>query len=214
MIGLEVNDGVVLQQQKVLEQCLSTNPKTQNTLQKLIRQVIMQARAQVVSKIKFENGDPRQSARAVRTAVYKKILGANINIYNSRKAHGANSYQAPRTLRIGQRGGNRVKPSARTVKMQNYAPADRGFILRLVNSGTDPRFIGFRNGTRANAGRYQELAGKIGNMEHSGTGHRGAIAPRNFFRGAAESALVRAVDNLANLIDGELESMLLAKNNE
>ena len=211
MIGLEVNDGVVLEQQKVLEQCLSTNPKTQKALQKLIKQVIMQARARVVKNIHFDNGDPRGSAQAVRTAVYKKILGANINIYNSRKAHGSVNYSPQRTLRPGQRGGNRQKRSPRTIKMQSYPPLDRGFILRFVNSGTSPRFIGFRNGTRSNAARYQALADKIGTMEHQGTGHRGAIAPRNFFRGAGEPALVQATERLANLIDEELEKMLSKK---
>ena len=35
MIGLEVNDAVIVEQRKVLEQALSTNPKTQKALQKL-----------------------------------------------------------------------------------------------------------------------------------------------------------------------------------
>jgi hypothetical protein len=39
-------------------------------------------------------------------------------------------------------------------------------------------------------------------------GSRGAISLRNFFGGAASSALSRAADNLANLIDTELEAML------
>ena len=47
MIGLEVNDAVIVEQRKVLEQALSTNPKTQKALQELIRQVILEARAQV-----------------------------------------------------------------------------------------------------------------------------------------------------------------------
>ena len=87
MVSLEVNDAVVLEQKQVLEQALSTNPKTQKALQKLIRKVIVEARAKVVAAARgaMEN-DPRHAARAVRTAVYKKILGANINIYNSRKA--------------------------------------------------------------------------------------------------------------------------------
>ena len=93
MIGLEVNDAVIVEQRKVLEQALSTNPKTQKALQNLIRRVVMEARAKVVGAA--ENAmkdDPRHAARAVRTAVYKKILGANINIYNSRKAHGTSNY--------------------------------------------------------------------------------------------------------------------------
>ena len=79
MFGLDVNEVAVVEQSQLLERLLSTNPKTQKALQELIRQVILEARAQVVSSIQFQNGDPRQARRAVRTAVYKKILGANIN---------------------------------------------------------------------------------------------------------------------------------------
>ena len=83
MIALDINDNVLVEQRKVLEQALSTNPKTQKALQKLIRQVVKQARTEVVGGIKFKDGDPRGAAQAVRTAVYKKILGANLNIYSS-----------------------------------------------------------------------------------------------------------------------------------
>lgn len=211
MFGVEVNDAVLLGQKKVLEEALSTNPNTQKALQKLIRQVILAARKQVVSNIHFDNGDPRKSAQAVRTAVYKRILGANINIYNSRKSHGTQRYEAPRKLQAGQRGGNRRTRSERTKQLQGYPPQDRGFILRFVNSGTAPRFIGFRNTTRSNEGRYQELVNRVGNMERANTGHRGAISPRNFFRPVAERTLTMAVDNLATLIDSELDNILNKK---
>ena len=191
MVGLEINDAVVVEQKKVLEQALSTNPKTQKALQKLIRQVIIEARAQVVSNIKFENGDPRHTARAVRTSVYKKILGANINVYNGRKAHGSNNYEAPRTLRPGQRGGNRVPRGRNTERMLKYAPNDRQMILRWVNSGTGERTAGTRGG---------RISGK-----------RGSIAPRNFFKAKGDRALVQAADTLANLIDTELMNILNKK---
>ena len=47
--------------------------------------------------------------------------------------------------------------------------------------------------------------------KHPNTGSRGAIAPRNFFRGAGERALAQAADNLATLIDTELEAILNKK---
>ena len=191
MVGLDINDAVVVEQKKVLEQALSTNPKTQKALQKLIRQVIIEARAQVVSNIKFENGDPRHTARAVRTSVYKKILGANINVYNGRKAHGSNNYEAPRTLRPGQRGGNRVPRGRNTERMLKYAPNDRQMILRWVNSGTGERTAGTRGGRIS--------------------GNRGSIAPRNFFKANGDRALVQAADTLANLIDTELMNILNKK---
>ena len=200
MVSLEINDAVVLEQQKVLEQALSTNPKTQKALQKLIRKVIMEARAKVSSAAsdKIKN-DPRGAAQAVRTSVYKKILGANINIYNSRKAHGQNSYEPPRKG-VSGRGGNRRTRSPRTRQIMGYAPLDRGFILRWINDGTPgARNIEFTPNDRRKVDKWNK---------HPNTGNRGNISARNFFRGAGERALVQATDALVNLIDTELEAML------
>ena len=203
MIGLEVNDTIILEQQKVLEAALSTNPKTQKALQKLIRKVIMEARANVVSaaSAKMEN-DPRGAAQAVRTSVYKKILGANINIFSSRKAHGHNNYEPPRKG-VSGRGGNRRTRSPRTRQIMGYAPLDRGFILRWINDGTPgARNIEFTYNDRRKEDKWNK---------HPNTGNRGNISARNFFRGAGERALTKAADNLATLIDTELEAMLNKK---
>lgn len=186
MITLEVNDAAVVQQKALIEQLLTTNPNTEKALQKLIRKAIKEARAETASKIKFKNGDPRHAAQSIRTTVYKKILGANINIYNSRRAHGSIDYTPPRKQRPPHaRGGNRLKRSAETQRILNYGPLDRGFILRFVNSGTGDRNT-----------RY---------------GVRGSIAARNFLRSAGEPALVKAVDTLSNLIDSELQNILNKK---
>ncbi|MEE1215468.1 MAG: hypothetical protein U0L04_10880 [Bacteroidaceae bacterium] len=186
MITLEVNDAAVVQQKALLEQLLTTNPNTEKALQKLIRKAIKEARAETASKIKFKNGDPHHAAQSIRTTVYKKILGANINIYNSRRAHGSIDYTPPRKQRPPHaRGGNRRKRSAETQRILSYGPLDRGFILRFVNSGTGDRNT-----------RY---------------GARGSIAARNFLRSAGEPALVKAVDTLSNLIDSELQNILNKK---
>lgn len=185
MVSLEVNDAVVLRQKEVLEKALSTNPKTQKVLQKLIRQVIMEAREKVVNSANFDNHDPRGAIRGIRTSVYKKILGANINIYNSRKAGKPIGYDPPRKLKPGQRGGNRIPRSVKTDRMMHYGPGDRNMVLRWVNSGTNDRTTRF--------------------------GKRGAIAPRNWFAPKAQDALQKAADNLANLIDTELENILNKK---
>ena len=203
MIGIEVNDAVVMQQSQVLEQALSTNPKTQKALQKLIRKVILEARANVVSDVgnKMKN-DPRGAAQAVRTSVYKKILGANINIFSSRKAHGQNSYEPPRKG-VSGRGGNRRSRSPRTSQIMGYAPLDRGFVLRWNNDGTPgERNIEFTPNGRRKVDKWNK---------HPNTGNRGHIAARNFFRGAASSALTKAADNLATMIDTELENILNKK---
>lgn len=195
MIGLEVNDALVIKQQDILEKALSTNPKTEKILQKLIRNVILQARSQVISDLQFKNGDPRRTRLAVRTSVYKQILGANINIYNSRRRHGTQNYTPSRTMRNGQRGGNRRTPSQRTIDLQSYAPEDRGFILRFVNAGTKARYNGGRNDDRFT-------------KNHDGRGYRGSIQGTNFFGQAGEKALVWAADKLADLIDAEFEKIM------
>ena len=186
MVSLDMNFSVVLEQKQILEQALSTNPKTQKALQKLIRQVIFEARAKVMSAARGKmKSDPRETRLAVRTTVYKQLLGANINMMNSRKAHGNNDYEPTRKLREGQRGGNRIPRSTKTQRMMSYAGYDRGMVLRWLNTGTSGR-----------ESRY---------------GKRGSIAPRNFFMGAAQSALSSAVDHLSQLIDTELMNILNKK---
>ena len=193
MIGIEVNDAIILEQQKVLEAALSTNPKTQKVLQKLIRKALMDVRPQLVSAARGAMGsDPRGAAQGIRTSVYKKILGGNVNILNMRKKTGSpTSYEPPRKLQPHQRGGNRVPRGKRTDTVMHYGPHDRQWILRFINSGTSERMAGTRGGRLS--------------------GNRGSIAARNFFGSAASSALTKAADNLATLIDTELEAMLNKK---
>ena len=138
MISLEINDAVVLEQKQVLEQALSTNPKTQKALQKLIRKAIMDVRKDAVSAVgRALDSDPRGAAHGIRTAVYKKILGGNLNILNMRRKAGKpTTYEPPRKLQPHQRGGNRVPRGARTNTVMHYGPHDRGWILRIINSGT------------------------------------------------------------------------------
>lgn len=188
MIGMEVDNSIVLGQQEVLEAALSTNPKMAAALRKHIRMVVDDARLKVVQAARGAmRSDPRGTASAVHRSVYKQILGANINIFNARKAGGGSSYEPPRTLMQGQRGGNRVPRGARTQQVMGYGPNQRGFILRFLNSGT---YKGDR------------IAGTSGGALH---GNRGTIAARNWFRNPTEQSLVRAVDILANLIEEEIE---------
>lgn len=196
MIGLDVDNEFLVGEQKALEAALSTNPKTEQMLRKLIREVILDVRAKAIIKASDAlKHDPRNAIQSIRTSVYKRVLGANINIYNSKKAHGTTSYTPPRTLRVGQRGGNRRKPSENTKRIQGYSDKDRGFILRLVNDGTGNRVISFNTVESRN-------------YKNANTGNRGSITARNFFTSAVEPHLIEAVDNLANLIDDELEAIL------
>ena len=190
MLGIEVNDAIILEQQRVLETALSTNPKTQKALQKLIRKALMDVRPELVSAARGAmDSDPRGAAHGIRLSVYKKILGGNVNILNMRKKAGKpTTYEPPRKLQPHQRGGNRVPRGKRTDTVMHYGPHDRQWILRFINSGTSDRMAGTRGGRLS--------------------GNRGSIAARNFFGSAGSSALTKAADNLATLIDTELEAML------
>jgi hypothetical protein len=154
----------------------------------MIREYVKQARQEVVNSINFQNGDPRGTRQAVRTSVYKKVLGANINIFNSRKAHGSNNYEPQRKLRQKQRGGNRVKRGERTNQVMHYGPLDRGMILRWQNSGTGERTAGNRGGALG--------------------GNRGSIASRNFFQPLGDRAMGVMRDNLERAIEEELTKLL------
>ena len=190
MLGIEVNDAIILEQQRVLETALSTNPKTQKALQKLIRKALMDVRPELVSAARGAmDSDPRGAAHGIRLSVYKKILGGNVNILNMMKKAGKpTTYEPPRKLQPHQRGGNRVPRGERTNTVMHYGPHDRQWILRFINSGTSDRMAGTRGGRLS--------------------GNRGSIAARNFFGSAGSSALTKAADNLATLIDTELEAML------
>ena len=197
MFEFEANEAVIMESKKVLETALSTNPKTQVVLRKLIRQYVLQAREQVVNNIKFKDGDPRGARQAVRTTVYKRVLGANINIFNSRKAHGSNNYEPPRKG-VPNRGGNRRARGARTARIMSYDPLDRGFILRWLNSGVNDRAIRFTQ----REGRQTDKWNK-----HPNTGNRGSIAARNFFRPLGDRAMGIMRDNLATAIEAELTKL-------
>ena len=206
MFEFEANEAVILESHKVLEAALSTNPKTQAVLRKTIRKYIMEARQQVINNIKFNNGDPRQSRQAVRTAVYKKVLGANLNILNGRQARHGSSYEPPRKVypgMKGHRGGNRRIRSQRTQDMMTLDPKDRGFILRFVNSGTNPRYANGRNVT----GNKRNLRNFFA-LQEEGDYYRGSIAPRNFFKNTGNRALAQMADNLSTAIEEELTKIL------
>ena len=190
MFEFEANDTIILHQKQVLEAALSTNPKTVKALQKLIDQALAEVRPQVLAAIRGQLGeDPREAVRSVRRITYLKILGGDLNIKDmKRKAGQPTTYEPARKLHTGQRGGNRVPRGRRTDQVMHYGPNDRGWILRMVNSGTGRRMAGTRNGRLS--------------------GNRGSIAARHFFKNAAEPAIARAASILEEMIDREFSAML------
>lgn len=190
MFSFEADGTTIVKQSKVLEDALSSNPKTQTELRKLIQKVLKEARAELVSAVKSKvPNDPRGAVHSIRRIVYKRILGANLNIFNmKRKAGTPTSYEPPRTLRPGQRGGNRVKRSERTQQVMSYGPHDRGFILRFLNSGTQRRTAGSRGGALS--------------------GNRGSLTARNFFGPAGDRVMADAAVKLSELVETEIAKML------
>jgi hypothetical protein len=176
-------------------------------IQQHIREALFEARRDVMASSPMES-DPRGAIKSIRTSVYEKVLGGNINILNGTKAHGSNNYEPPRKGSSG-RGGNRRPRSQRTQEIMSYAPLDRGFILRFVNSGTKTRVIGFRNTIKGNRSRYESLTSRIYRGDKSRTGNRGSIAARNWFMSSAESAMANAAANIAEMI--EIEAAAVAR---
>ena len=173
-------DGLV-KQRKELEQMLSSTPDMEKRLQKLIRSVLMKARRDIMGSIQFKHGDPRQARKAVKTAVYRRILGGSVSLLNKRRAGAAGSCEPPRTLQPNQRGGNRVKRGQRTQQVMSYQGASRAFVLRFINQGTSQRTAGTRGGHLS--------------------GNRGSIAARNFFSSSSHQALQQAAAELDKMID-------------
>ena len=168
-------DGLVKQRQE-LEQLMMSNPAMEKRVQGLIRKVLLEARRTISNQAKTDiKTDPRKAYKAVKTAVYKRILGGSVSILNKKRAGATSLYEPPRTLQAGQRGGNRRSRSMRTEQVMSYQGADRGFILRFLNAGTDQRQTRF--------------------------GNRGSISPRNFFANSSQPAMQKAAEQLGTLID-------------
>lgn len=168
---------------KKLDRLQAHDSQMEQRITKIIREAIKAARSMVTADAKGAVGnDPRHAYKAVRSMVYKRILGGNISILQKRKAgSGKSGYEPPRTLRPGQRGGNRVPRSTRTQQMMDYEGSDRGFILRFLNSGTGQRTAGTRNGRLH--------------------GNRGSIAARNWFPSSGQRAMNAAAQYIIDEID-------------
>ena len=176
---------------KKIERLLTSNEKLKSKVNKIIKLAVIQAREEVRAKTRADiPNDPRKTYTAVKKAVYRKIFGGNVNILNMRSSSGGANYEPPRTLRPGQRGGNRVPRGAATKRHLSYKGYERGYVLRFLNSGTTDRTAGSRGG-----------------VLH---GNRGSISGRNFFSSAAN----QAIDKAAQTIADEIDAMIAKEFNE
>ena len=171
---------------KKIDRLQAHDPRMEKRITDIVRKAIKAARAIVSSDAKGAiSNDPRHAYKAVKSMVYKKVLGANISILSKRRASGTKSeYEPPRTIRTGQRGGNRVPRGATTQRYMDYEGSDRGFILRFLNSGTSKRMAGTRGGALH--------------------GNRGSIAARNWFPSSGQ----RAMNAAAQYITDEIERLI------
>ena len=208
-MALVIDDTLISNVADNLKAAMTTDPKMRKVVQQHIREALWEARKEMINSVNFAGGDPRQSLRAIRNSVYDKILGGQINIKRSRKDHGSGSaYTPPRTLTPGQRGGNRRPRSRRTEQINSGSPLDRGWILNILDKGTKTRVIGFRNTVKGNRTRYENRVYRINRGDKAHTGNRGAIAPRNWFRPAAESALQMAMQRISEMIEIEAAAIV------
>lgn len=190
---------------KRLGEASTKNPQMRRRINEVIRQTLRAVAANLRKDARSGlqmDSDPRNAYRAVRMAVYRRLFGGQVNILSSRKAHPMWLYEPPRTLRPGQRGGNRAKRAQRTADLMSYQGVDRGFILRFLNGGTGDRAIHSMGDKSLNTGSVSILKTKgIG-------GNRGSIAARNWFGARSQQELENAAGNLDRFIDEILQGIL------
>lgn len=182
MDGIETKGFDVIN--KELDALLMSNPRMEKEVVALIRKVLAMARKDISNAAKgIMKSDPRQAYKAVKMSVWKQALGGSTSILSRRRASGGtSSYQKPRTLQQGQRGGNRVPRSGRTEQIDSYMGADRGFILRFFNADRhEPREAGTRGG-----GLH---------------GRRGMMPTNQFFAPSSQRAMEAAAQRLAEHLE-------------
>lgn len=188
------------EQMKQLDALLASNPAMEKRIRNVVSKVLIKAQKQMSKAIASDMpNDPRHAAQAVRKLVYRQLLGGNINILRkSRATAGISTYTPTRTLKSGQRGGNRRLRGERTMRMEAYNASDRGFILYWLNSGTDKRIMGrFNKDPHRSKVRRGLQGGDVNKYgKTSNTGNRGNIRPRNVF--------ASHIMALSNFIDKEL----------
>ena len=180
-VGVEVNQQLAEAQSVAFARLMFTDKETRNRIRKIIREELKDTAKRLREDARYEmNEDPRKAYRAVKSTVYRKILGGNVSILNPKRA--GQRYQLIRDRKLDrnpyQRGGNRRPRSARTDQVDSYFGRDRAFILRFISSGTDVRQTKY--------------------------GTRGSIAPRNWFPNMAPHEIELAAGNLAEVIEEEL----------
>ena len=163
-----------------LDRLLITNPDMEKKVRGIVRKVIASAMGPVQAAA--DRQSTKQAAQAIRKAVYKKILGGNINILDSRRPAGGRAPLPPESPRKRSHavGGNRIPRSRRTEDLLTYTGRDRAFILRFLYSGTPKR-------------------------DTNGIRRVGQIAARNWFQNITHRELQAASEQFDLLLDALIQ---------
>ena len=194
MAGTTIETKGFAELRKRIEALQTTDPAMRKHLQNIIRTMMKGVRSQMMKDARSGlqmDSDPRNAYKAIRTSVYKRLLGGQVNILQSRRAGKRNNYQKPRKG-LPARGGNRWGRSERTVALETYDGKDRGFILRFLNAGTNDRSI--RSYTAKDGNRHDLIAPRK-------NGNRGRISARNWFGNKSQQEMESAAANLQQMID-------------
>lgn len=163
-----------------LGRIMSNDPNMGSWLKSVIRTVLKEARKNLSrDAMNYMKSDPRKASRAVKYSVYKSIWGGSLSILQKKSGTAGARYYLQRNpkLRPGQRGGNRIlrDNTDERNRLEYYYGADRGYILRFINSGTVKRVT-----------RY---------------GNRGAIRQSNWFGHTASRQMDTAAERVAAAIN-------------
>lgn len=164
-----------------LDLLLTHNREMDKKLNDLTKKVIRKARGELVKNARVGldmDSDPRSAYRAIKSTVYRRIKGGNVSILSKRRAS-SKRFPLPPTTRTR---------SKRTEQLLSYYGADRGFILRFLNNGTQPRAVKGINGRR-------------GFISQAASGNRGSISSRNWFGHASQAEMEKAAAELEKMID-------------
>lgn len=203
MLGIEIDNQTLENQKLALQACMTVDSELGKRFRELIFQELKRVRNDIAGGLKFANGDPRGTRGAVKRYIASKYLGGVVSILDGKRTGSRNSYEAPRKLRPGQRGGNRMIRSNRTDDILHYGPDERNFILRFINSGTHPRYANGRNGKWDKRGNNSTFF----KLQEQGDYYRGSIAPRNFMNTLGKPSMQKALENLSKMVDEEFDKL-------
>lgn len=191
---------------KKLEAMQISNSEFEKVMQAMVKKVLAQARKQISAAARSAlPKDPREAYKAVRHSIYKRILGGNVSILSKRRRSG----------KVAAVAESRRGRSERTQNLMSYYGADRGFILRFLNSGTDQRQVEHMNNHSIRRNDHYRPKGTQQNRNYKPErqykgrlGNRGSLRARNWFPEAGQKAMEQAAEMLAQLIEKEISKRL------